>query len=450
MTTERRLLPSLGLVSFSILPAQPSPSHLPLPTRSVVLVRGGGACDAPRQGSGVVVAPGMVATNAHVVGESRTVTVWKDGHPWPANLAAMAPDQDLCLLSVPGLPLPPALPASPDDLRLGEGVIAVGYPGGDGPRSHRGRVTHLWSYCGATLIQSDAETQRGSSGGGLFTKDGLLLGITTFVFHASDTMNFSLPHAWIDTLLKHPRGTLPPSRPCRPMGTILRDFLGEMSQDPSNWPGWEHFTRTWVAGNPKDPDAWTALGYALHRKLEAQAAANVTLNRQLLEESTQAATHAIQLDPSHARAWNNLGVAMDLENRFEEAERAFSKAVDLDPGYAMGWFNLGSTRINARRYPAAIEAIHRGLAIKGDEPRQWAMLALGEARLGRWKDAAAHLEIALRYRPSHAPWWLDRAEACFQAGFPEAYRAALTRLEALDPASAAKARSFQRQLTPSR
>ncbi|MDP2876007.1 MAG: trypsin-like peptidase domain-containing protein, partial [Holophaga sp.] len=295
-------------------------------TRSVVRVTGGGSCDAPRQGSGVVVAPGLVATNAHVAGESIALIVWKDDRSWPAQIEAVAPEMDLCLLRVPGLTVPEAEVAAPEQLMPGLEVISVGYPGTKTPVIQAGRLTFLWSYCGSKLIQSDALTQKGSSGGGLFSKDGRLLGITTFVFHSSGFMNFSIPAAWVKSLIQRPRPEAPIAL-CRPMDAILRDFLGEMSEDPANGENWEGFTRSWVKDNPKDPNAWTALGYALHRKLETQATANTVLNSQLLEETAAAATKAIQLDANHARAWNNLGVTLGLENRYEEAQRAYQKAI---------------------------------------------------------------------------------------------------------------------------
>jgi Flp pilus assembly protein TadD len=40
---------------------------------------------------------------------------------------------------------------------------------------------------------------------------------------------------------------------------------------------------------------------------------------------------AVQLDPTYAAAWNNLGIGYEHEGRFEEARQAYEKAVTLDP-----------------------------------------------------------------------------------------------------------------------
>ena len=40
---------------------------------------------------------------------------------------------------------------------------------------------------------------------------------------------------------------------------------------------------------------------------------------------------AVELDPTYAAAWNNLGIGYEHEGRFEEARQAYEKAVTLDP-----------------------------------------------------------------------------------------------------------------------
>ena len=40
---------------------------------------------------------------------------------------------------------------------------------------------------------------------------------------------------------------------------------------------------------------------------------------------------AVEIDPSYAAAWNNLGVAYEHEGRFDEAREAYEKALELEP-----------------------------------------------------------------------------------------------------------------------
>jgi len=51
----------------------------------------------------------------------------------------------------------------------------------------------------------------------------------------------------------------------------------------------------------------------------------------LWKEATYRWEKAVELDPSYAAAWNNLGIGYDHEGRFEDARKAYEKAVALDP-----------------------------------------------------------------------------------------------------------------------
>ena len=41
---------------------------------------------------------------------------------------------------------------------------------------------------------------------------------------------------------------------------------------------------------------------------------------------------AVAFDPTYPSAWNNLGVGLEQEGRFDEAREAYERALDLDPG----------------------------------------------------------------------------------------------------------------------
>jgi len=40
---------------------------------------------------------------------------------------------------------------------------------------------------------------------------------------------------------------------------------------------------------------------------------------------------AVELDPTYAAAWNDLGIAFEQQGKFDEARKAYEKAVALDP-----------------------------------------------------------------------------------------------------------------------
>jgi putative serine protease PepD len=141
-------------------------------------------------GTGVIVtADGEIVTNAHVIGEATTVNVRLNGESEPreAGVVATDPSRDLALLRLDVDGLSPATFASPDDVRLGDEVLAIGYAldlEGD-PTVTLGIVSSLdrtlvtpdGSLKG--LIQTDAAVSSGDSGGPLVNALGQVVGINT-------------------------------------------------------------------------------------------------------------------------------------------------------------------------------------------------------------------------------------------------------------------------------
>ncbi|MGA9858766.1 MAG: MarP family serine protease [Solirubrobacteraceae bacterium] len=145
-----RLLPPSGpildaLARFDPLPSVRGPAaDVPAPTRRIlaspairVAHRGvvrvfGTACGLGVEGSGWVVAPGIVVTNAHVVaGETDTaVQVGGVGTSLPAQALVFDPRNDIAILRVDRLQAPVLEPAARP--RTGQAAAILGYPL-DGP-----------------------------------------------------------------------------------------------------------------------------------------------------------------------------------------------------------------------------------------------------------------------------------------------------------------------------
>jgi len=79
------------------------------------------------------------------------------------------------------------------------------------------------------------------------------------------------------------------------------------------------------------------LGFATPRAqarddAKAQVAFGIEVaRRDLWREALYRWQRAIDLDPTYAPAWNNLGIAFEREGRFDEAREAYETALDLDP-----------------------------------------------------------------------------------------------------------------------
>jgi tetratricopeptide (TPR) repeat protein len=67
----------------------------------------------------------------------------------------------------------------------------------------------------------------------------------------------------------------------------------------------------------------------------------VHLETQRELEAEQLLQQALQLDPAHAAANNQLGMLRRRQGRFAEAEAAYRAAIAADPAYALACHNLG-------------------------------------------------------------------------------------------------------------
>jgi serine protease Do len=143
----------------------------------------------PGRGSGIVLADGRVATNAHNLRGDEVTVVFADGRSETGRVEGVDIDADLAVVAVDtgdARPLPWAADGAEEGpIRLGTAVFALANPGGRrrvtvgfvsavnrafrGPRGRRitGSVEHT------------APLGRGSSGGPVVTADGRLLGINT-------------------------------------------------------------------------------------------------------------------------------------------------------------------------------------------------------------------------------------------------------------------------------
>ena len=155
---------------------------------SVVHVRAeSGSCDRAQVGSGWVVAPGRVATNAHVVAGADRVTVSIDGRgrERSARVVAFDPSRDVAVLSVDDL----GAPALPQGAALSTGGAAAlaGFPGDNGLWVGAARVRDVLRARGADIYGNPDVTRniyslralvrRGASGGPMVDRDGQVVGM---------------------------------------------------------------------------------------------------------------------------------------------------------------------------------------------------------------------------------------------------------------------------------
>ena len=158
------------------------------------------------QGSAVVVAPGQLVTNCHVLARARKVQLRREGSAAavPARLVLWDVQRDLCQLEAQGLPAPAVALAPKLGAAVGQPAYAIGHPKGLDLTMSAGLVSSFRrNEAGQlVLVQTSAAISGGSSGGGLFNEQGELLGLTTIASVGGDAqnLNFAIPADWIRDL----------------------------------------------------------------------------------------------------------------------------------------------------------------------------------------------------------------------------------------------------------
>ena len=138
-------------------------------------------------GSGFVIsADGFVVTNNHVIdGADEILIEFFSGDELPAEVIGTDPNTDIALLKVTSeTPLPFVSFGDSDSARVGDWVMAMGNPLGQGFSVSAGIVSARNRALSGTYddyIQTDAAINRGNSGGPLFNMDGEVIGVNTAI-----------------------------------------------------------------------------------------------------------------------------------------------------------------------------------------------------------------------------------------------------------------------------
>lgn len=138
-------------------------------------------------GSGFIIsADGYIVTNNHVIEQADEILIELfEGGELPAVLIGTDPRTDIALLKVePEEPLPFVQFGDSDLARVGDWVLAIGNPLGQGFSVSAGIVSARARQLQGSFddfIQTDAAINRGNSGGPLFNMDGDVIGVNTAI-----------------------------------------------------------------------------------------------------------------------------------------------------------------------------------------------------------------------------------------------------------------------------
>jgi serine protease Do len=153
-------------------------------------------------GSGFIIsADGYILTNAHVVDRADKITVrLTDKREFKAKVIGADKRTDVALLKIDATGLPKVTLGNPEQVRVGEWVLAIGSPFGfdssvtAGIVSAKGRSLPQENF--VPFIQTDVAINPGNSGGPLFNMKGEVIGINSQIYSRSGGymgLSFSIP-----------------------------------------------------------------------------------------------------------------------------------------------------------------------------------------------------------------------------------------------------------------
>jgi serine protease Do len=184
-------------------------------------------------GSGFVISDdGYILTNHHVVdGADEIVVRFSDRREFNAEVVGKDRRSDLALLKIDAEDLPTLKLAEPDELKVGEWVLAIGSPFGLDYSASVGIVSAIGRSIPTEkgenyvpFIQTDVAINPGNSGGPLFNLDGEVVGINSQIYSRSGGsigLSFAIPTSVALGVIEQLKNN----------GEVQRGWLGVVIQD---------------------------------------------------------------------------------------------------------------------------------------------------------------------------------------------------------------------------
>ena len=266
-TATPMVLPDVVSTSEAVVLAQPTVTPIPIPSNqqdlagiiesvkdAVVLIR-----TDDSDGTGFVVSDdGYVMTNAHVISGAGHITVRVDGLLHTPRVVSQNAERDIALLKIdPRVDLHPLRFAI--KTWLGEDVLVIGYPLelNSTITASKGIVSGFPTVRGAVVLQTDAATNSGSSGGPVVNMNGEVVGmvrssaITTFNDEQvlAEGVNYAVNLPDIKAYWRNRGAGLPTATPISTANALLvhGPESGEIEHDLTSTKIDIHRTLAWVA-----------------------------------------------------------------------------------------------------------------------------------------------------------------------------------------------------------
>lgn len=312
------------------------------------------------QGSGVFInATGLLVTNYHVIkGTDITKTIAKlsTGAKYTLKtLEGVERTIDIALLQFEGTEFPYLKHLGDSDkLWSGLKVIAIGSPFGQENSVSEGVIADpAREFSGLKFIQFTAPISPGSSGGGLFDKDGeAVIGITRMTLQdeksEAQNVNFAIPINFVKNILGSERKLVEQS-------AEYYYSLGQIEENSGNYDKAINYYKKAVSIDSNYADAYIGLGGIYYEKGEYdleisnyKKAVDIDPNKydnlyylgtayediRQYNKAIEAYVKVLSIKPDHKDTLHDFAILLIAQGQCDEANKLISKLMELDPGQA--------------------------------------------------------------------------------------------------------------------
>jgi tetratricopeptide (TPR) repeat protein len=122
---------------------------------------------------------------------------------------------------------------------------------------------------------------------------------------------------------------------------------------------------------------------------------------------------------SDAEAWNNKGMVLAYQGKYDDAIQAFDQAIKVDPQYSEAWYDKGYVLAYQGKYDDAIQAYDQAIKVNPQYSEAWNNKGYALISLGRNEEGLQACNKALEIDPNNAMARANKAWALNNLGRTE-------------------------------
>jgi tetratricopeptide (TPR) repeat protein len=151
------------------------------------------------------------------------------------------------------------------------------------------------------------------------------------------------------------------------------------------------------------------------------------------QESIEAFTNAITINPKDALSYNDLGAVYFKLNRLDDALKVIEKAIEIDPECANAHNNLGFYYYDSGEYNKAIDLFSKAVDLDSECYPAYVNLGLAYNKLGNYSEAVVAYKRAIELKTKDALVFNDLGFALDNSGHSKEAKEAYKRAIKIDP-----------------